>query len=347
MKILVPYFGNEDFDLATTTIHVGGIEKFIKCLYDNIPNIKLVKMDHALKGKALREHITSLVAIENPDCFVNNYNKSMIIDNEYRCPVLHVNHYTIGGFDALSFVRYINKPNMLFVSSHQFEGWNKLSKRVNGYDLEFTRNIISPEFAIDRYEDTSKEYDLVTVGRCSKTTKDPFMVHRLASRHGLKSLVISITPKNTQMLSAKAEDGVVSYYEENKHWSGNQETIWNLPHDQIFDYIGRGKVFVSTWSNETFGITALEAASCGVPGLLYGTTHASAEIYDSSSCRLFNSKNFLEQFNELKDFTSGEELATRTYTTFSRDNFVAQLTRAINNSIDSYKASILIDNFFL
>lgn len=67
----------------------------------------------------------------------------------------------------------------------------------------------------------------------------------------------------------------------------NIEFFWNHPYDQIMEHFRKGKVCLVTWPDETFGLTAFEAAQFGVPCIIFNKDepHASHEfmgrIYDA------------------------------------------------------------------
>lgn len=67
----------------------------------------------------------------------------------------------------------------------------------------------------------------------------------------------------------------------------NIEFFWNHPYDKIMDHFREAKVCLVTWPDETFGLTAFEAAQFGVPSIIFNKDepHASheflARIYDA------------------------------------------------------------------
>ena len=72
----------------------------------------------------------------------------------------------------------------------------------------------------------------------------------------IKSLVIT---SKTQ----RKED--LPYYEKNKHW---ENVLWDKPYKEVMEHISNCKTYFSTWNGETWGITAMEALSCGVPVIM-------------------------------------------------------------------------------
>ena len=51
----------------------------------------------------------------------------------------------------------------------------------------------------------------------------------------------------------------------NKDW---EDTVWDLPYKEVMENISKCKTYFSTWDKETWGITAMEALSCGIPVIL-------------------------------------------------------------------------------
>ena len=50
---------------------------------------------------------------------------------------------------------------------------------------------------------------------------------------------------------------------------------WDIPYDKVIDNLSKFGTYFSTCNKETWGITALEALSCGVPIILNGYTDVS------------------------------------------------------------------------
>ena len=83
-------------------------------------------------------------------------------------------------------------------------------------------------------------------------------------------LTIQYMIKNTDIsslvITSKTQlDKDLPYYNKNKDWD---DVVWNEPYDKVMESISKCKTYFSTWNAETWGITAMEALSCGVPVIL-------------------------------------------------------------------------------
>ena len=128
-----------------------------------------------------------------------------------------------------------------------------MAKRDGHEPLPF--DLISPAYCKTKPDILDNEYDCGTIGRCDKE-KNPFKLKHMTKHTDLNTLVIS--SKSSHQKNSK-------YYETNKNWNN---VIWDKPHDEVVKNISKCKTFFSTWNKETWGITALEALSCGVPVIL-------------------------------------------------------------------------------
>ena len=72
----------------------------------------------------------------------------------------------------------------------------------------------------------------------------------------IKSLVLT---SKTQI-----EDDL-PYYEKHQDWD---DVLWDLPYKEVMENISKCKTYFSTWDKETWGITSMEALSCGIPVIL-------------------------------------------------------------------------------
>ena len=87
--------------------------------------------------------------------------------------------------------------------------------------------------------------DVIVVG-------NPFKLKHMTKDTDVSSLVIT---SSTQLKKD------VPYYNRNKDWN---DVVWNEPYDRVIDSIAKCNTYFSTWNGETWGITAMEALSCGV-----------------------------------------------------------------------------------
>lgn len=352
MKILIPYFGVENFDAENSKVVVGGVEKFIQDMWLHIPGVHLIRFE---KGSGWRSNLDRMIAEVNkiqPDLVVNHYigggsggTFGPSLSKHVNVPIMNVCNISPGSIGSLSAVQNMrtmtnNGHKLWFVSEHTYKLWNTLSLRVNKEPLTY-HGVVPAGMVKKKPEFTSIadcEFDIFTIGRCEANPKNPFMVHQLAKKHGLKSLVISnVIPGE--------------YYDKNKDWTGDQVTLWNLPHDEVLKQIPRCKFFVSTCNSETYGIAALEALSYGLPLLLnqYKESHASQSICaDVNHARLFSRTNFADKYNELASIYDDEmraDIINKTYAKNNIDSWISSVSGAFETSTFEVSKKLTLENF--
>jgi hypothetical protein len=138
------------------------------------------------------------------------------------------------------------------------------------------------------------------------------------------------------------------YYDQNQHWKDPKETIYNLPYLDVMDHLSRSGVYFSTCSRETWGITALEAFSRGVPVILIKNAsnknkHASEDIAPSSdfysTIGKKNEKEFSDAMNKLSDINRFN-LSEATKKKHSKENWVSCLHNLIDKTIENKKQHV-------
>lgn len=123
----------------------------------------------------------------------------------------------------------------------------------------------------------------------------------------------------------------------------NIEFFWNHPYDKIMDHFREAKVCLVTWPDETFGLTAFEAAQFGVPSIIFNKDepHASHEflsrIYDAQIIS-YKDPDFKEKvtraINEVD--TSIEfrrELARQCRLVYNREAFIKERIELMHRAI--------------
>ena len=99
-------------------------------------------------------------------------------------------------------------------------------------------------------------YECGTIGRCDNQKK-PFLLKELTSND------------NLVMTSQAQEEGHNGYYNRMKKlYKGDKNVSWNDTHENLMKKLSNCKTYFSTWNEETWGITSLEALSHGVPVIL-------------------------------------------------------------------------------
>ena len=138
----------------------------------------------------------------------------------------------------------------------------------------------------------------------------------------------------------------MSYY--NKHKNLYDDVIWDEPYDKVIYNISKCKTYFSTWNAETWGITAMEALSCGLPVILNCDNdgdHAS-EIIPADERHYVkipnNDKDAL--VNAVKSFdVDRKEVQEMTWEKHSLDGWKKQFSDAVSITIDKFKRPNLLD----
>lgn len=269
MKILVPYISDTD---VTHQITRGGIERFTQLLYLSFPDIvvpvQITKEDR--KHRRTEAVINKAILEQAPDALINN-NIAYPLHNfdrykKFGIPLINIIHEPLAGDIRFSHLGSQLQTAMkagahvYFVSENQLNFHKKMYMRREGIRLSAIKGFVRTAFAIINRPRKHLIYDAVSIGR-SSGDKDPFKLHRSLQGSGLHTLVMT----NDQVYKSDAHN---AYVDANRHWRHPQETLRNLPHSDVMDYLSRGRVFVSTCTFESWGITALEALSCGLPTIL-------------------------------------------------------------------------------
>ena len=327
MKILMPYKPDGGFEVGQDKV-TGGIEKFITDVHNNFPDIVHVKLPigwDKIDGKNRKQIMLEAIAKHKPDIiFLNSIElaSGMI---RYEIPIVCVFHIGVQrGITLLSSTPQLKKltdagHHVYFVSEHQHNWWRTESKRLKCEFGDITGYINPSYFESHDYSFPEQEYDVGTIGRCV-ILKKPFLAHE-KSVNNMSSLVITMRCTDPESVEYK-------YYQKNTDWEAPQTTVWNLPHDQVMTTIAKARTYCSTCTDESWGITALEALGHGVPIVLLcdkSMLHASEVIpADPSHYAKVSVKCTPEEFKEAVDSLKGldrQEIARATREKHSLDNW--------------------------
>jgi glycosyltransferase involved in cell wall biosynthesis len=271
MKILMPYISRNNSDIHSSVI-VGGIEKFGKNVYEMFPDdiipVRISKDDR--KEKKTKQIYQEAIEKYQPDMILLNDIDALFFQPQIKrnIPTISIIHEPI-----LRDIRYLQMFDTLlnftesgghlyFVSELQFKHFQENIKRVTGKDLTDIKGYINSSFSTGN-ETPSTEilYDAVTVGR-NDPSKNPFLLHKKLHTTKLKTCVLT-----SEELVTKKEE-YTKYYNVNSKWSEPNFTFKGLNHDDTMEIVSKSTCFVSTFPNESFGITVLEALSYGTPVIL-------------------------------------------------------------------------------
>jgi glycosyltransferase involved in cell wall biosynthesis len=347
MKILVPYFAVDGQPISNTRI-TGGIEKFVGWMLEHIPGTVPVMYTPEDRKK---RRVTDIIVEAAKDCDVvwtnfSNETETLRVQSRISVPMVWAEHSCAGGISSLARVEHMRTfrqrgGKLVMVSQRQFEGWDKVARRVLNEPLQVDGFIDSAFCDAQVPVVTDMLYDLCAIGRAFPT-KNPFWAHKIAAATGLRSCVLTDYWGESQ---EDAPEKQREYLAENAHWTqshSNWLTLIRLPHAQVMWHLRRSRVFVSTCPGESSGIAALEALSNGVPVICLtdaSGTHASQALATRAggvfTCRpTINSQEFKKLHTRIVeefDSTHRTYLANLTRERFSRaswSNKISQVIRA-------------------
>lgn len=346
-KIVMPFLMNDENDLDSPRVS-GGLERFSQYIYrhTNANVIPFYYDRDSRKNRYVTGRLQAFIHNHQPDLVISNHDSSTTTTNIQKLvdvPMLWISHTASGGIFKIPQLdmmkEFVDEGGTLaMVSQWQYDGMNELSKRVKQRELELNGGLINSAFC-SGLEDVSSdiEYDCVTIGRVDKE-KDPFLLHKLAGKSDLKSLVLTSA---YDLIPSQQE-----YLDKNKHWEGNRETKFNLKHTEVMDHLSRSGVYLSTCARETWGITALEAFSRGIPVILFRTgsnnhKHASEDISPGTEYFgvMTNRKedDFKAVVDKLLRTVDRNELSQKTKEKHSKENWAKTLDNLIDKTVENKK----------
>ena len=350
MKILVPYYSRSGISIDSPII-LGGLEKFAQLLYKHIDGVIPIEFtDEDRKTRSVTSKVIEAAKKHNVDIILSNYENATLtthIQSEVNIPVMWISHSCSGGIGRLSQIEYmwdfVDRGGILYMmSENQYNGLNQLSKRVNnGKTITLTGGYLNSAFC-SGLETPSKEidYEIITIGRLNKE-KNPFWVHSKLKGSTKHSLVLSSKVKEFMSHSQ------LEYYDKNSHWGFPQETIYDLPHKKVMEKLSKSGCYVSTHPRESWGITALEALSHGLPTFLItdSTGIHSSEVIpaDPSHIQKIHSgikqSEMIELINQFNSYSHDQrlEISELTKEKHSLNKWKLSIEAAIDKTISLYK----------
>lgn len=345
-KIVMPFLMNDENDLDSPRVS-GGLERFSQFIYKyaSAEVIPFYYNREDRKNRTVTPKLLAFIHNHKPDLVISNQDSGTITTNIQKVvdvPMLWISHTAAGGIFKIPQLDMMkefvdNGGTLAMVSQWQYDGMNDLSKRVRSRELELNGGLINSAFCTgDEQVSMQIDYDCVTIGRVDKE-KDPFLLHKLAGKSDLKSLVLTSA---YDLLPVQQE-----YLDKNKHWDGLRETKFNLKHTEVMDHLSRSGVYLSTCARETWGITALEAFARGIPVVLFRiganrNKHASEDIapgpeyFEAMTNK--TEKDFKLAVDKLLK-VDRMELSQKTKEKHSKENWIRTLDNLIDRSIENKK----------
>ncbi len=337
MKIVLPY--NTHFGEYNSDIIVGGIEKFCHQIVENFPNVEIINIDNNEPIKENTTKIKNFARSVDADIIISNWNQasfsgSKMLDSEI--PIMYVGHGHVNMGSILSTIDNLRNKNhsVYFVSQYQYDWYRSMSKRMRGKDFFIDGYINSSYVDGDKPKLLPIEYDCATIGRCDPVEKKPFIMKQWLKDTDYKSILLTNSPPNEQC---------EKYYNKNSHWDG---VLMNLKHSDVMKTLSKSMTYFSTCHNETWGITALESLSHGVPIILNSKNnkHASTSICASDNHYKLVSDKF-ELIDAIKSFSNVDrkEIQDMTWEKHSKESWISQMNKCMWDTIDKFKRSTVMD----
>ena len=330
MRIVLPYnthFGGYDTDRV-----VGGIEKFCHQINDTFDDVRLLYIDNNNPIKDNTTKIKNFAKDVNADIIISNWHQASfsgakMINSEV--PVMFVNHGHHGVGSILSLMKNLtnNNHSCYMVSKYQHEWYRAMAKRMKTDDV-FVDGYINSSYVVgDKPELSDIEYDCCTIGRCDPVEKKPFL---------LKDWLETTTYKTIMMTNTPTDEKELRYLSKNSHWDG---VLFDLKHEDVMKTLSKSMTYFSTCTMETWGITALEALSHGVPIILNSKNgnHASTDLCSSNHYALVSEDIQLALAIDSFENIDRKEIQDATWDKHSYDKWKTSFVNAIDRTVEKYK----------
>ena len=342
MKILLPF--QDPYNHALThPVVSGGTEQFCKSIYDNFDTevfqIPIESIDYSIKEKnKIARNIINHAEEINADVIVSNFAQAIYCGSEIiksHIPIMIVEHCIYPMASCVGrWNNAIDSGHSIFlVSKWQENKYRKMAERTNQRILSLT-GYVNPSYCKVKPKLVEQEYDCGTIGRCDNG-KAPFKLKTMTKGKDIKSLVIT---SKTQVQSD------IKYYERNKDWP---DTVWDLPYKEVMKNISKCKTYFSTWPGETWGITSMEALSCGIPVILNSDKdgdHASEIIPADESHYIKIPKDDKDALavaiKSFKDIDR-KEIQDMTWEKHSLKNWKKEFSNKVDKTVENYKKNTL------
>ena len=350
MKILLLY--REPFDRRITSdIVSGGGEMFCKSIYENFDDVTVHHIPYSAdthwngkdKNNEQRDIIKRAEDI-NADIIISNYPNAIYTGTEIsksHIPIMSIIHSV---YPMTSIIQRINNlthrgHSVWLVSKWQHRRYKELNQKIRnryGNDGAFGNKDIdisgylNSSYCKVKTKLVDPIWDCGTVGRCDRNKK-PFLLKQLLKDTKISNLVI--TGKYQSQNDKK-------YYEDNKE---QKNVLWDISYDEVMDNISKFGTYFSTCNHETWGITALEALSCGVPVILNSFkdgTHASEIIPESKDhYKLIPKDDKDALISAIKSFKNidRKEIQEKTWEKHNLDSWKTKFENCMDQTIETFK----------
>ena len=349
MKLLLSYKEPEGRKIDDPIV-TGGIEYFCKLVYEHfdveiyqIPFLADSEWGIKRKREKSRDIINRADEI-GADVIINNFSHAIYcgsVISKSHIPVMNILHECLPFLSIISRLNNLsyNNHSIFFVSEWQKNIYLEMAKRAKQELCEIT-DYINPSYCKIKIPVLDNEYECGTIGRCDRQKK-PFLLKEMLKDTHIKNLVITNKPFLNSDDDGKWQRGIENYYEKGKTYD---DVLWNLPYKEVMSNISKCGSYFSTWHSETYGISALEALSCGVPLILNGykdNTHAS-EIIPSckSHCKVIPKNDKDALVDAIKSFENidKKEIQKMTWEKHNEENWKRHFSNCIDKTVEKFKS---------
>ena len=341
MRIVLPY--NNIWGAYDTNRVVGGIEKFCHQINDTFDDVHIIDIDNKDPIKDNTSKIKNFAKDCNADIIISNwpqasFSGAKMLDSEV--PIMFINHvhWRIGSI--LNVMNNIMNKNhsCYMVSKWQHDEYKNMAKRMKcSFDVTVDGYLHSSYVKGEKPKLSDIEYDCGTIGRCDPVEKKPFLLKDWLETTTFKTIVITNTPMFWGSSKTAIYEKEIKYLNKNSHWDG---VMLDMNHKDVVKTISKCQTYFSTMWNETWGITALEALSNGIPIILNSKngSHASTDLCGSKNHYALVSEDIqlawaINSFENI----DRKEIQDATWDKHSYDNWKTSFTNAIDRTIEKFK----------
>lgn len=335
MRIVMPY--NTHFGEFSADKMVGGIEKFCHQIFNTFDDVHIINIDNSEPIKYNTTKIKSFAKDICADVIISNWHQASfagakICDSEV--PVMFVCHGNNGLRSILNTFKNLakNDHSCYLVSSYQHEFYNLMCNRFDT-EIQIDGYINSSYVEGDKPKMQDIVYDCVTIGRCDPYEKKPFIMKELLGDTKYKNVLMTNSPK---------DEKEHKYLEKNSHWN---DVLMNLPHKEVMNHLSRSMTYFSTCWNETWGITAMEALSHGVPIILNTRNgiHASMSVAASDKHYVAIERNTNDLVSAIESFRNVDrkEIQDMTWEEHSHSKWKNDFANSIDRVVEKFKKPTL------
>ena len=359
MKILLPFQDPYNRPLTHPVVS-GGTEQFCKSIIDNfdttvyqfpIEHIGWKKQSEKIQ---ISNNIINIAEAIKADVIVCNFAQAVFNSQtliKSNIPIMFVEHcvYPIPN-TIYRWNQGIDRGHSMFlVSKWQEKKYREMSKRT-GQPVLPIAGYINPSYCKVKPKLVEQEYDCGTIGRCDNG-KSPFKLKTMTKDTDIKSLVLTSKTqfkkdlpyhkKHTELKSR--QQGPEFWYNKDKKFKSKGRVIWDKPYKEVMENISKCKTYFSTWDKETWGITSMEALSCGIPIILNSDKdgdHASEIIpaHDSHYIKIpRDDKDALIKAIKSFDKIDRKEIQDMTWEKHSLEKWKSQFSDAVSKTVDNFK----------